>query len=47
MKRPPLTRMAFALMAHEVTIDDSKARREFGYTGHKTIEQGLAELQSA
>jgi nucleoside-diphosphate-sugar epimerase len=45
MKRPPLTRMAFALMAHEVTIDDSKARRELGYAGRKTVEEGLAELR--
>jgi nucleoside-diphosphate-sugar epimerase len=45
MKHPPLTRMAFALMAHEVTIDDGKARRELGYIGNKTIEQGLAELR--
>jgi nucleoside-diphosphate-sugar epimerase len=44
MKRPPLTRMAFALMAHEVTIDDSKARRELGYAGRKTVAEGLAEL---
>ena len=44
MKRPPLTRMAFALMAHEVTIDDSKARRELGYVGTKTVAEGLAEL---
>jgi nucleoside-diphosphate-sugar epimerase len=47
MKRPPLTRMAFALMAHEVTIDDSKARRELGYVGRKAIPDGLAELQRA
>ena len=43
MKRPPLTKTAFALMAHEVTVDDSKARRELGYTGKKTIADGLAE----
>lgn len=46
MKRPPLTRTAFALMAHEVTVDDSKARRELGYTGGKTIEAGLAEMRA-
>jgi nucleoside-diphosphate-sugar epimerase len=45
MKRPPLTKTAFALMAHEVTVDDSKARRELGYTSKKTIEQGLAEME--
>jgi nucleoside-diphosphate-sugar epimerase len=46
MKRPPLTKTAFALMAHEVTVDDSKARRELGYTGGKAIEQGLAEMKT-
>jgi nucleoside-diphosphate-sugar epimerase len=45
MKRPPLTKTAFALMAHEVTVDDSKARRELGYVGKKTIAQGLAEME--
>ncbi|HSN24729.1 MAG TPA: NAD-dependent epimerase/dehydratase family protein [Kofleriaceae bacterium] len=45
MKRPPLTRTAFALMAHEVTVDDTRARRELGYTGGKTIEAGLAEMR--
>ncbi len=46
MKKPPLTKTAFALMAHEVTVDDSKARRELGYTGAKTIDAGLAEMRS-
>ncbi len=46
MKRPPLTKTAFALMAHEVTVDDSKARRELGYEGKKTIEAGLAEMRA-
>jgi nucleoside-diphosphate-sugar epimerase len=45
MKKPPLTRTAFALMAHEVTVDDRKARRELGYTGAKTIADGLAEMR--
>ena len=45
MKRPPLTKTAFALMAHEVTVDDSKARRDLGYVGKKTIDQGLAEME--
>lgn len=44
MKKPPLTKTAFALMAHEVTVDDSKARRELGYRGTKTIADGLAEM---
>ena len=45
MKRPPLTRTAFALMAHEVTVVDAKARRELGYQGKKTIAEGFAEMQ--
>jgi nucleoside-diphosphate-sugar epimerase len=45
MKRPPLTKTAFALMAHEVTVDDSKARRELGYVGKMPIERGLAEMR--
>lgn len=44
MKRPPLTKTAFALMAHEVTVDDRKARRELGYVGRKSIAEGLAEM---
>ncbi|HEY5925489.1 MAG TPA: NAD-dependent epimerase/dehydratase family protein [Kofleriaceae bacterium] len=47
MKRPPVTKTAFALMAHEVTVDDSKARRELGYAGKKTIAEGLAEMSTA
>jgi hypothetical protein len=46
MKRPPLTATAFSLMAHEVTIDDAKARRELGYRGAKSMADGLAEMQS-
>lgn len=44
MKRPPLTRTAFSLMAHEVTVDDAKARRELGYREVIGIDAGLAEL---
>jgi nucleoside-diphosphate-sugar epimerase len=44
MKRPPLTKTAFALMAHEVTVDDTKARRELGYVGKVTVDAGLAEM---
>ena len=46
MKRPPLTRTAFALMAYEVTVDDSKARHELGDVGEKTIDEGLAEMRA-
>jgi nucleoside-diphosphate-sugar epimerase len=45
MKHPPVTRTALALVGHEVTVDDSKARRELGYQGKVTIEAGLAELR--
>jgi len=45
MKRPPLTRTAFALMAHEVTVDDRKARRELGYLGRMSIADGLAAMR--
>ena len=44
MKKPPMTKTAFALMAHEVTVDDSKARRELGYVGKKSIAEGLDEM---
>jgi nucleoside-diphosphate-sugar epimerase len=45
MKRPPVTKTAFALIAHEVTVDDRKARRELGYVGKKSVVDGLAEMQ--
>jgi len=44
MKHPPLTRTALALVGHEVTVDDAKARRELGYRGAVTIEAGLAQM---
>jgi nucleoside-diphosphate-sugar epimerase len=47
MKSPPVTRTAIALIAHEVTVDDSKARRELGYVGKVTREEGLAEMRAA
>jgi nucleoside-diphosphate-sugar epimerase len=43
--RPPITRMAVALMGHEVTVNDAKARRELGYKAAKSREEGLRELQ--
>ena len=46
MKHPPITRTAFALIAHEVTVDDGKARRELGYVGKKTRADGLAEMRA-
>ena len=47
MKRPPIAKSAFAVIAHEMTVDDTKARRELGYTGATTIEAGLAAMRAA
>jgi nucleoside-diphosphate-sugar epimerase len=47
MKQPPITRTAVALIGHEVTVVDAKARHELGYTGHVTRERGLAEMRAA
>lgn len=42
--KPPLTRMVVHLFGEEVTVNDTKARRELDYRGAMTIEAGLAEL---
>lgn len=42
--KPPVTRMVVHLFGEEVTVDDSKARREMGYRGATSIEAGLAAL---
>ncbi len=47
MKHPPITRTAVALIGHEVTVVDTKARRELGYTSHVSRERGLAEIRAA
>jgi nucleoside-diphosphate-sugar epimerase len=44
--RPLLTRTAVNLMFMEVTVDDTKARRELGYTSHISLDHGLAELSA-
>jgi nucleoside-diphosphate-sugar epimerase len=41
---PPVTRTFLALSAQEMTVDDSKARRELSYRPVVTREEGLAEL---
>jgi hypothetical protein len=46
MKHPPITRTALALLGHEVTVDDGKARRELGYAAKMTREAGLAEMRA-
>jgi nucleoside-diphosphate-sugar epimerase len=43
---PPVTRMAILLAGEEVTVSDAKARRELGYLGRVTREQGLAEMEN-
>jgi nucleoside-diphosphate-sugar epimerase len=47
MKHPPVTKTAIALVGHEVTVVDGKARRELGYVGRMTRDAGLAEMQQA
>jgi nucleoside-diphosphate-sugar epimerase len=41
---PPLSRAAVRLIGEEVTVSDAKARRELGYQGRTTREEGLREL---
>lgn len=41
---PPATRMAVRLFGEPVTVSDAKARRELGYVGRVSREQGLARL---
>ena len=43
---PPVTRMAVHLFGEPVTVNDAKARRELGYVGKVTREQGYATLKS-
>jgi nucleoside-diphosphate-sugar epimerase len=45
LPRPPVTKTELALIAHEVTVDDSKARRELGYAPVITRAAGLTELR--
>jgi len=47
MKQPPVTSSALALVGVEVTVDDSKARRELGYQARMSIDAGLAEMTAA
>jgi len=41
---PPLSRAAVRLIGQEVTVDDTRARRELGYVGRVSREEGLREL---
>lgn len=47
MTNPPVTKTALALVGHEVTVDDGKARRELGYASTTSREAGLAEIRRA
>lgn len=45
LKGPPTaTKIAVALMGQTVTVKDDKARRELGYVGKMSMDQGLAEM---
>ena len=46
-RRPPITHAAFHLIGEEVTVNDAKARRELGYVGRVTREEGLREMTRA
>lgn len=43
---PPVTRMAYFLLANETTIEIGKARSELGYEPVRAIEEGMAELRA-
>jgi nucleoside-diphosphate-sugar epimerase len=43
---PPATRLAVAMLGREVTLDDSRARRELGYTGRVSVEAGLRAMEA-
>lgn len=43
-EEPPLTRTFVALGGQEMTVDDRKARRELGYQGTVSREEGLTRL---
>jgi nucleoside-diphosphate-sugar epimerase len=44
---PPATRLAVRLFGEPVTVNDAKARRELGYAGRVSREEGLARLAPA
>jgi nucleoside-diphosphate-sugar epimerase len=41
---PPISKVTVQVVAREVTVSDSKARRELGYQGLTSREQGLARM---
>jgi nucleoside-diphosphate-sugar epimerase len=44
---PLITRQELLLAGQEVTVSDAKARRELGYEGRVTREEGLREMEQA
>jgi nucleoside-diphosphate-sugar epimerase len=44
---PLITRQELLLAGREVTVSDEKARRELGYVGRVTREEGLREMERA
>ena len=42
--KPPITRTVVELFGREVTVVDARARRELGYVGHTSIDEGLARI---
>lgn len=45
--KPPLPRIAIVLGCQQVTVNDAKARRELGYRGSVSVEDGLAALKAS
>ncbi len=43
---PPITQTALCMIGEEVTLNDTKARRELGYTGLVSRQEGLVEMAS-
>jgi nucleoside-diphosphate-sugar epimerase len=43
--KPPATRVAACLFGQQVTVIDAKARKELGYRGKVSVEEGLEDLQ--
>lgn len=41
---PPVTHLSIALLFQEVTVDDTRARRELGYKERISLSQGLKQL---
>lgn len=44
---PPITKLMVCLLGDEVTVKDDKARKELGYRGMKSREEGLQEMREA